>query len=250
MTSEPNVKDRGLAAGHLLPWEDVNDYEELTSEYFQEYDPKTPTERSLVERLRDIHWKRNRIRLADRSMHLSELREHLSLSDGTAIHQATMVVCRRPFIQLGVHDALCSDDERDRFKIEDLKNESLGIEKAIAILEVDRTEEGLRHALDFTSGRILDAWKTRSDEIGIGDNLEEFANAFAEFLVTTVRPQLDSFVNTAEHRQETRLQAWGQSMNPINQFRIASLESELDRQYERCLRVLSKRQGQRTETDS
>lgn len=66
-----------LAFESLLPWESQEAFLELRAALIEEHDPKGATQLSLVDRLADVIWKRHRIRLAERFLHLSSLSSSL-----------------------------------------------------------------------------------------------------------------------------------------------------------------------------
>src|SRR5690349_8598306 len=59
--SSLNALRHGLT-GHVIvmPGEDLAAYERFAKSFFDEYQPKTPTEQSLVQTIVDITWKVNR----------------------------------------------------------------------------------------------------------------------------------------------------------------------------------------------
>ena len=60
------------------------------------------------------------------------------------------------------------------------------------------------------------------------------------FLKGSIRGELAEQIRGVEQREAVRLQAWGQSLDPIRYVKLLALEGELDRQFERTLGMLLK----------
>ena len=61
----------------LLPWEERDAFRALHADFYAEYQPESATERSLVDQLVWIEWRRRRLMLGERSAHLASLNERL-----------------------------------------------------------------------------------------------------------------------------------------------------------------------------
>src|SRR5262245_12552926 len=68
----------------LLPWESPQAFDALAREFHVEFAPSGPTERELVGRLVWIAWRRRRLGLAERAVHMASLSGQLSDTERVA----------------------------------------------------------------------------------------------------------------------------------------------------------------------
>lgn len=231
----------------MLPWEDPNAYRELRDAMHAEHAPNGPTETALVDRLVDIVWKRNRMRLADRAMHMHSLQSQVGYSDGGALGRAALVLSSRRKPVADVREALTSNEQDDESDQDYFRRESEDLSKAIAILENDQTPAAVDAAKALLRDDTIGWWEGYIEEWEIEDDHEIRAQRLLEFLKNHVRTEVDKLIASVEQRPALRLQAWGESLNPVRYAKLLALESELDRQFEKSLGMLIRLQEMRTE---
>ncbi|MCH9751497.1 MAG: hypothetical protein K0U61_04695 [Alphaproteobacteria bacterium] len=236
MTELQNLPIEGIEA--LLPWESDEAYAKLKAALIDEHQPAGPTQSALIDRLADIIWKRQRIRLAERSLHLSSLRSSLGSSSGRAIGYvalATVDVSRPSADDNSAITTIAPDDQAHAAYYSE---EMADLEKAIAILEADSTSAALDAALACLREDTTEWWDSHCEEEETEPN-DTAANLLC-FLKDKVVPEVWKLARGVDQRPAIRLQAWGESMNPIRLARLVALDGELDRQYERNLGMLLK----------
>jgi hypothetical protein len=228
-----------------LPWESQEAFLELRAALIEEHAPKGAAQLSLVDRLADIIWKRQRVRLAERALHLSSLRSSM---DGY------------PDFQLGRKALVTSDvgkpSTEDRVAITTLASEDEGqaeyyreeladLNKAISILEAGTSKAAIDTALACLREDTIEWWESLLEEDK--EHVLNCAEGLHGFLVSKVRPEVERLIRGVDQRPEIRLHAWGESMDPIRLARLIALDTELDRQYERNLGMLLKLQAMNAE---
>ena len=93
----------------------------------------------------------------------------------------------------------------------------------------------------------IEWWELYIDEWQIEDDQDLRAEKLHSFLKFKVQPEVESLVANVDQRPAIRLQAWGQSLNPVRYGKLLALQGELDRQFEKCLGMLIRLQEMRTE---
>ncbi len=63
------TKNLVVRKSHILPWENVDEFEALVAELFDEYEPQGPAERHLVEEIAGIIWRKQRVGVAEVALH-------------------------------------------------------------------------------------------------------------------------------------------------------------------------------------
>lgn len=227
----------------LLPWESEDEFIQLCDGLFTEHAPHGATQVALVERLAVLIWRRRRLALAERALHLSATARHVSGSDGRLAARAALITETQAKPDVDAADALASDEAGD---VEDrayYEAEQEDLEKAIALLEVGQSRAVFDQALACLRGDTIEWWSSRLEDAGLdveGANSAALCDRLLTFLNVNVLPEVSKLQNGVEQRADTRLQLWGQSLDPIRAARLMALDSELDRQFERTLGMLNK----------
>ncbi len=243
MTELQNLPTRAVES--LLPWESQEAFLELRAALIEEHAPKGATQLSLVDRLADIIWKRYRIRLAERSLHLSSLRSSMGGHSDQRLGRTALVtsdVIKPSTDDRGAITTLASEDEGHN---EYYREELADLNKAISILETGTNKAAIDAAMACLREDTIEWWETLLEEDE--DNVLNCAEGLHGFLVSKVLPEVQKLIRGVDQRPEIRLHAWGESMDPIRLARLIALDTELDRQYERNLGMLLKLQALKAE---
>ncbi|MEQ3744980.1 MAG: hypothetical protein ABNH53_01925 [Henriciella sp.] len=224
----------------LLPWEDRAAFETLLDDLWTEHAPKGATQEALVERLAVLIWRRRRFVLAERAMHMRGLYDSVSMSGGkTLARRALSTEVERPSVS--ADDVIMIEPEQDETDRAYYMSETADLEKAIAILDAGQNEAAYEAALACLRDDTLEWWaNVLADEEPELDASDARCARLLSFLTGSVSTEMAELVKSVEERDAVRLQAWGQSINPILYVKLLALEGELDRQFERTLGMLLK----------
>lgn len=229
----------------LLPWESQEAFLELRAALIEEHAPKGATQLSLVDRLADIIWKRQRIRLAERSLHLSSLRSSMGGHSDQRLGRTALVtsVVMKP--STDDRSAVTTIPTDDAGHAEYYREELADLNKAISILEAGTSKAAIDSAMACLPEDTIEWWESLLEEDD--ENVLDSAEGLHGFLVSKVLPEVEKLIRGVDQRPEIRLHAWGKSMDPIRLARLIALDTELDRQYERNLGMLLKLQAMKAE---
>lgn len=246
MTENSIARPNGSeAVKALLPWESEQSFNDLQDQLYREYQPQSGSENALVDRLVDIVWKRQRLRLAERSLHLSELQHQSSLSDGRVLSRRALVTTNHNKPKVSIEDALCVNSQDDEAHLTYYAEENADLDKAIAILEAGQTDAAVKAAMACLREDTVEWWDSVREDEEAAEEPSPLAEHLLRFLKRSVKPEVSKLKTGVEQRPAVRLQAWGQSVDPIRLARLIALNSELDRQFERNVGMLLKLQSMR-----
>ncbi len=222
----------------LLPWESEEAFLELRAALIEEHAPNGATQLSMVDRLADIIWKRQRIRLAERSLHLSSLRSSMGGHSDQRLGRTALVTSNVMKPSTEDRAAITTLASEDEGHAEYYREELADLNKAISILETGSTKAAIDAALACLRDDTIEWWETLLEEDE--EKVLNSAEGLHGFLVRKVLPEVEKLIRGVDQRPEVRLHAWGESMDPIRLARLIALDTELDRQYERSLGMLLK----------
>lgn len=227
----------------LLPWEDRAAFDALLRDLWTEHAPRGATQEALVERLAMLIWRRRRFVLAERAMHQRTLYDQVNLSGGkTLARRALPTVAERASVS--ADQAVLIAPEQDEEHRAYYAQEAKDLEKAIGILEAGSSEASYEAALACLREDALDWWANMLAEEELETvTVEARCVRFLAFLKGSIRGELAEQIRGVEQREAVRLQAWGQSLDPIRYVKLLALEGELDRQFERTLGILLRLKG-------
>lgn len=222
----------------LLPWEDRAAFDTLLRDLWTEHAPKGATQEALVERLAMLIWRRRRFVLAERAMHQRTVYDQVNLSGGkTLARRALPTVAERASVS--ADKAVLIAPEQDEEHRVYYAQEAKDLEKAIGILEAGSSEAGYEAALACLREDTLDWWSNLlAEEEQETPTVEARCAQLLAFLKGSIRGELAEQIRGVEQRAAVRLQAWGQSLDPLRYVKLLALEGELDRQFERTLGML------------
>lgn len=139
------------------------------------------------------------------------------------------------------HGAITTLASDDKVHAEYYRQELSDLNKAISILEAGSTKAAIDTAVAYLREDTVEWWEMLLEEDE--ENVLNCAEGLHGFLVSKVLPEVEKLICGVDQRPEVRLQAWGESMDPIRLAKLIALDSELDRQYERNLGMLLKLQA-------
>tara|TARA_R110002049_G_scaffold239021_2_gene412065 strand:- start:1764 stop:2546 length:783 start_codon:yes stop_codon:yes gene_type:complete len=251
MTDVAPLKRNALphALDGLLPWESPEAFLALQEAFIEDHGPKGATECLLVERLVWLAWRRRRMVLAERSLHLSTLQRELSHSDGKDIAKRALLTRGNKRPTGDVKDAIATDSDDDAEQVTWNTSENEDIAKAVSILEAGATKASIAAALQCLREDSIDWWELNllDQDPENTDTPKARAERLLAFLTGELQKAMDEQVARVEERPELRLQAWGQSLDPLRSLKLMALDGELDRQFERTLGMLLKLQAMRSD---
>ena len=216
----------------LLPWESEADLESLFQDYQQAYAPVGPAESGLVEQLVWLDWRRRRLRLGERALHMASLDRNTSISRYDQLSRRALMLedVTRP--EVTSSGAIRSNDEADRESYTEWAGYLSAAMKAKKILK-EQGPDGFQKAFDALPGGTQEWF----DEM-VEEDEERFsrnAEGLQLFLTLEVMPYFKSSYEGAGAGPAIRLQAWGESLDPERADKLMALDERLMRQYEKAM---------------
>jgi hypothetical protein len=222
--------------GGLLPWESAAEFEALRQAFNAEHAPAGPTEQALVERLVWIEWRRGRLRLAERAAHMAGLAERLDDTQRTLTRAGVRTRATRERLDLA--EVVTSEPAADADLACNHAADRKATAKALAILERGGANAYAR-ALDALHPDTRLWWDDGlAGEHGDDRPWSADAACLASFLREEVGPVDEADAMADQARPSVRLQAFGESLDPIRVERLLAIEARLDRQFEKALSML------------
>ena len=220
----------------LLAWESSAEFEQLRSAYHAEHAPEGPTERALVDRLVWIEWRRRRLRLAERAVHMAGLAERLADADRTLSRAGLRTRAARERLDLA--EVVSSESGADADVSRRHASDRKATARALAIL--DRSgADAYAQALAALHQDTRAWWEDGlAGEYGADRPWSADAGCLAAFLREEVGPVDDADAVADVARPAVRLQAFGESLDPVRIERLLAIEARLDRQFEKALSTL------------
>lgn len=219
----------------LLPWESEANLESLFQDYQQAYAPNGPAEAGLVEQLVWLDWRRRRLRLGERALHMASLDRSTSSSRYDQLSRRALLLedVTRPDVSSS--GAIRSNDEADRAShIEWAACLSAAV-KAKKMLE-EQGPDGFQSAFDALPEGTQEWFDEMVEENEI--RFPRNAEGLQLFLTLEVMPYFESNHEGTGGGPAIRLQAWGESLDPERADKLMALDERLMRQYEKALGML------------
>lgn len=217
----------------LLPWEDETDFETLYQSYIQEYSPKGPTERTLVNQLVWLDWRRRRLHLGERALHMASLSRAISSQDNDTLSRRALSVEGRGRIARSSSDCVEADDDRDAAEVKDWRHYLKAAEKSISLVEEKRDFDAALAELPAETQEWFEEMAAEQEHRFSRDVV-----GLQLFLSVEVLPYFKSSLAGYEAGPSIRLQAWGESLDPVRADKLLGLDERLMRQYEKALGML------------
>jgi hypothetical protein len=222
----------------LLPWEDALAFGMLREEYFIAYPPGGPAERHIVEQLVWCDWRRRRLVLGERALHLASFDKRVDFGPNDPLTRRALMPLgakrARFSSELAVTTTLADDEDL----AVDTSDDEAHAADALSILEAGRPD-AYEQALAALRDDSRDFWMNN----GTGDERENYPpneEGLAKFIRHELMPLLQQQKTEATMRQAVRVQAWGESLDPNYLDRLMQLDERLTRQYEKLLGMLER----------
>lgn len=223
----------------LLPWEDGDAFCQLREEYFVAYPPRGPAERHILEQLVWCDWRRRRLVLGERALHIAQIdRRTNSKRKDDLTQRALLSHGDEVLIGFSSQEALASNASDDEDLAADTADDLEKTNAALAMLETGRPD-AYEQALAALRDDSREYWGNH----GPGDEPETYppnAHGLSRFIACELMPLLRRNEAEARLRPEVRLQAWGESLDPDRMDRLMQLDERLTRQYEKLLGMLER----------
>jgi hypothetical protein len=225
---------------HLLPWEDERAYAARLAELVTSYAPVGPIERAAVERIALLLQRRDRLALAERAVHM------MGLEDAATNEYDLKQLARRARVRLGNIDApdhitaiLAMSEADDANERQELARNRKATHRAQEILEAGGGD-AYERALAAVDADTLQAWRERVDDEAnaVKPDYVPTAESLLAFLVREIAPWEEEAEQGINARPALRLQAMGESFNPLRMERLLSIDTRIDRDLERAVGML------------
>ncbi|MGC6499976.1 MAG: hypothetical protein ACON4C_07265 [Henriciella sp.] len=227
----PNSLPEHLAIG-LLPWESQEDFEALYLAYHGIYAPSGPAQVALVDQLAWLDWRRRRLRVAERALHMASLERNVAFQRNDRLTQRALVTCDISRPDTSSEKAVESDDASDSEQVEDWSSMLESAERARDILEEHR-EDGIEAALEALPVETREWFEETAaeEDTRFPANLD----GLQRFLIVEVLPFFRSSLEGFRVGPAIRRQAWGESFDPERMDKLLSLDERLGRQFEKTM---------------
>lgn len=219
----------------LLPWEDEADFEALYQSYIQEYAPKGPTERTLVDQLVWTDWRRRRLHLGERALHMASLSRAISSQDNDTLSRRALSVEGRGRIARSSGDCIKADADEDEAEVRDWGRYLKAAEKSLLLVEDHREYDAALAELPAETREWFEEMATDQEH-----RFSRDAMGLQLFLRVKVLPYFKSSLAGYEAGPSIRLQAWGESLDPSRLDKLFALDERLMRKYRQSLGLLMK----------
>jgi len=230
----------------LLPWEEPEAWRGLLDGYTSCYAPQGPAEETLVIQLAWIDWRRRRLVLGERALHMASLDRRTGNDRFDGLSRRALAVAGGIRPELSSAGAIKSSDAEDAQSEAEWTKMVQAAEQAEARLETpDKSAyaEALVSLPEETAEWFLETCETE-------ERYEPNAECLQRFLIAEVLPFFRKHLAGARGGPTVRLQAWGESLDPDRTEKIYTLDERLTRQYEKVLGMLLKLQAIRLVTPS
>ena len=225
------VKHGILSKEAVLPHESREEFEDLLTQYEADFVPANATERTLVEELASIVWRKKRLLKAENAKINNGLSNVLNLSQRLlnssvplSLHIEDEKIEAREFLKLSTEEL---EEKRKELETEEQKRKQA--EEILSQGGKNCTKRAAACLGDF----LLNLWY--SDEYVQHDRY-----GLTVFLSGKAKTAIEEILVVANHVSEIKEQALGNAINQVNFDSFARYEAHLDRKYERTLAMLIK----------
>ena len=232
----------------LLPWEDALQFRAFHQRLLDDLSPHGAAEILLVDQIAWAEWRRRRIMLAERSLHLETLNRRSETRGVDTLAQQALV--NAPLREREISAAVCirTSAEDDIALLEDHREDEAETRAALERLEVGGAG-AYDEALALLREDTRDWWAgVLEDDEPIEGNRADRLKAFLE---RDVLAWLDHAMRNAGERSQVRRHAWGVSLDAIRTERLHALDERLQRQIQKALaglHALQERRQNRAQT--
>jgi hypothetical protein len=220
----------------LLSWEDADKFTQLGEEYFAAYPLGGPAERHMLEQLVWCDWRRRRLVLGERALHMASLDSRTSGERRDALSRCALAVSGGTPPEISSAGAIKNDDDEDAETEQMWARMVEQAEAAERLLEANAKDcyaQALACLPEETAEWFLETCETE-------EKYNQGRESLQRFLSIEVLPFFRKHRAGAEAGPVVRLQAWGDSLDPHRMDRLMQLDERLTRQYEKLLGMLER----------
>lgn len=225
----------------LLPWEDEEAFARLREEYLAAYRPGGPAERHILEQIVWCDWRRRRLVLGERALHMASLDSRTSREIRDALSRRALAVSGGIRPEISSAGAIKNDDEEDAGTEQMWAGMVEQAETAENLLEANAKDcyaQALACLPEETAEWFLETCETE-------EKYNQDRESLVRFITVEVLPFFRKHLAGAQAGPKVRLQAWGESLDPHRMDRLIQLDERLTRQYEKLLGMLERAGAQR-----
>ena len=225
----------------LLPWECPHSFDHHAERWRSALMPAGPAEASLVDQLIWIGWRRQRVRLGERALHVAQLyaRSGTTKDYGTSEGLVKRALACQTY-RLRKYDsrtAIATDRDDDRELAAYAEDAGERARKALEVIDAGGT---YADTIAYLEEDTLEWW---DDEQADDDaRYSTDARGLRNFIEMKLLPWLEGLGKESSERPEVRVQAHGESLDPARLGVLYALDERLTRQFEKTLAMLIKLQ--------
>lgn len=232
----PNALPHSPYESALLPWEDADDFAALRQEYFLTYPLAGPAERHILEQLVWCDWRRRRLVLGERALHMASLQSRTSGENFDGLSRRALMLEGGTRPEISSSGAVKNDDAHDAESEADWSAMVDQAERADRLLDENGKDcyaQALACLPEETAEWFQETCETEEKYKNDRESLQRF-------LIIEVLPFFRKHLAAAKSGPAVRLQAWGESLDAHRMDRLLLLDERLTRQYEKLLGMLGR----------
>lgn len=221
----------------LCPWEDGDAFAGLLEAFMKAHVPDGPAERSLVERLVWIEWRRKRLVAAEAALHVAHAFDRASDDHSTrkTLNRAG-ITDRKARDDISVGEVLRGSDADDAETVAAIEE---GVGDVEATLELIDSGKPYQIAVARLDDDMRDWW---TGELGETENgapkYTPDCRSLKTFLADDALPWRRDWLTVNAARPAIRAQAIAESFDPARLRQLWDMEARLDRQFEKAPSML------------
>ena len=208
------------------------------------HDPVGPAETGLVEQLAWLDWRRRRLRIGERALHMAALGRATSGERNDQLTRRALALGEGKRPDLSSSDALRSSDDADGRSAAEWETMLEAAETAEALIDT-QGDAGVAEALAGLPDATREWFE---DDYGEGEPFTPDAETLKRFLILDVLPYFRAQLAGARGGPAVRLQAFGESLDPFRMDKLLALDERLARQFEKAMGMLIRLQEMRPRT--
>lgn len=246
MTQSPTLSNgppAHLTCG-LLAWESEAEFAALWQAWMESHDPVGPGESGLVEQLAWLDWRRRRLRIGERALHMAALGRATSGERNDQLERRALALTNGTRPELSSTGALRSSDDEDDRSAAEWAEMLAAAETAERLVE----EHGDAAYAEALAGLPDETREWFEEECEGSEKFTSDADGLKLFLIVEVLPFFRSHLAGAKGGPAVRLQAFGESLDPFRMEKLLGLDERLTRQFEKAMGMLIKLQEMRQVT--
>ena len=221
----------------LCPWEDAGAFAGLLDAFLKAHDPHGPAERSFVERLVWIEWRRKRLVAAEAAVHVAHAFDRASEEQ---VKRKTLnpagVTDDKTRDQISISEILRGSDDDDAETVAAIREGVGDVEATLELIEGGKAYKTVVARLDED---MRDWWAGELNETEDGKpKYQEDCASLKTFLADDALPWRRGWLTVNAARPAIRAQAIAESFDPARLRQLWDMEARLDRQFEKALSML------------